>query len=46
MDQRTCVIIKFTGDRISDMRDYTDSHIYEEFLKRHKSDLPKFKSRT
>lgn len=44
MDQRTCVIIKFTGDRISDMRDYTDSHIYEEFLLRHRNALPKFKA--
>ena len=43
MDQRTCVIIKFTGDQISDMRDYTDSHIYEEFVRRHRAELPKFK---
>jgi hypothetical protein len=45
MDQRTCVIIKFTADQISDMRDYTDSHIYEECVKRHRSELPKFKHR-
>ena len=45
MDQRTCVVIRFTGDLISDMRDYTDSHIYEEFLKRHKAELPKFTSK-
>ena len=43
MDQRTCVIIRFRGDRISELRDYTDSHIYEEFVKRHAGDLPKFK---
>jgi ketosteroid isomerase-like protein len=44
MDQRTCVVIKFKEDRICELRDYTDSHIYEEFLKRHKSELPKFAS--
>lgn len=43
MDQRTCVVIKFAGDRICNMRDYTDSHIYEEFLQRHRGELPKFK---
>lgn len=42
MDQRTCVIIKFRGRRICEMRDYTDSQLYEEFLKRHRSELPKF----
>ena len=44
MDQRTCVVIRFRGDRICEMRDYTDSHVYEEFLKRHRRELPKFKS--
>ena len=43
MDQRTCVVIRFRGDRICEMRDYTDSHIYEEFLKRHRTELPKFR---
>ena len=43
MDQRTCCILKFRSDRISEIRDYTDSHIYEEYLKRHASELPKFK---
>ena len=42
MDQRTCVVIKFRGEQICEMRDYTDSHIYEEFLKRHRKELPKF----
>ncbi len=42
MDQRTCVVIQFRGEQISEMRDYTDSHIYEEFLKRHRKELPKF----
>jgi len=45
MDQRTCVVIKFRGDRICELRDYTDAHIYEEFLKRHRQELPKFKAR-
>ena len=44
MDQRTCVVIKFKEDKICDLRDYTDSHVYEEFLKRHRSELPKFKT--
>jgi len=42
MDQRTCVVIRFRGERICEMRDYTDSHVYEEFLKRHRKELPKF----
>jgi len=41
IDQRTCVIIKFLGDRICDMRDYCDAFLYEEFRKRH-PELPKF----
>jgi len=45
MDQRTCCILRFRGDRIGEIRDYTDSRIYEEFLKRHHSELPKFKQR-
>jgi ketosteroid isomerase-like protein len=43
MDQRTCVVIRFRGDRICEMRDYTDSHRYEQFLLRHRAELPKFK---
>ena len=43
MDQRTCVVIKFRGEQICEMRDYTDIHVYEEFLKRHRKELPKFK---
>ena len=45
MDQRTCAVLRFRGEQICEMRDYTDSHIYEEFLKRHKADLPKFRSK-
>jgi ketosteroid isomerase-like protein len=43
MDQRTCVVIRFRGDRICELRDYTDSHTYEVFLARHREELPKFK---
>jgi ketosteroid isomerase-like protein len=43
MDQRTCVVIRFRGDRICEMRDYTDSHRYEQFLARHRAELPKFR---
>ena len=45
MDQRTVAILMFREDRICEMRDYTDSHVYEEFLKRHRNELPKFKSK-
>jgi ketosteroid isomerase-like protein len=43
MDQRTVAILMFREDKICEMRDYTDSHIYEEFLKRHRPELPKFR---
>jgi ketosteroid isomerase-like protein len=42
MDQRTCVVIRFRGNRIAEMRDYTDSSTYEAFLVRHQQELPKF----
>lgn len=42
MDQRTCAVLRFRSDRICDMRDYTDSHLYEEFRRRH-PELPKFR---
>jgi ketosteroid isomerase-like protein len=45
MDQRTCVVIRFRGEQICEMRDYTDAHLYEEFLKRHRAELPKFGGR-
>jgi ketosteroid isomerase-like protein len=41
MDQRTCVVIRFRGGKICEMRDYTDAHLYEEFRRRH-PELPKF----
>lgn len=42
MDQRTCVVMRFRGEKICDMRDYTDASVYLDFLKRH-PELPKFK---
>jgi ketosteroid isomerase-like protein len=45
MDQRTCVVIKFRGEKICEMRDYTDTHVYQEFVKRHRGELPKFAGR-
>jgi ketosteroid isomerase-like protein len=44
MDQRTCVVIRFRGDKICELRDYTDAHVYEEFRRRH-PELPKFAGR-
>ncbi len=46
MDQRTCCVLRFRGDRIAELSDYTDSHIYEEFVARHRTELPKFRSPT
>lgn len=45
MDQRTCVVIRFRGERICEMRDYTDASLYEAFLARHRGELPKFKEK-
>jgi ketosteroid isomerase-like protein len=44
IDQRTCVTIRMRGDRICEMRDYTDTHVYEQFLARH-PELPRARSR-
>lgn len=41
LDQRTCVVIKFRGELICEMRDYSDAQLYEEFRRRH-PELPKF----
>lgn len=43
LDQRTCVVIRFRGERICEMSDYSDAHLYEEFRRRH-PELPKFAS--
>lgn len=45
LDQRTCVVIRFAGERIAEMRDYTDTAAYERFLARHRQELPKFAAR-
>ena len=42
LDQRTCVVIRFRGGLIAEMRDYTDSEPYEGFVARHRAELPKF----
>jgi ketosteroid isomerase-like protein len=42
MDQRTCVVLRFRGDRIAELRDYTDAAIYAAFLARNRARLPKF----
>lgn len=42
LDVRTCVVIRFRGDRIALMRDYTDAQAYAGFLERHRAHLPKF----
>jgi len=42
MDQRTCVVIRFRGDLICEMRDYADAGVYRSFAERHLSELPKF----
>jgi ketosteroid isomerase-like protein len=43
MDVRTCAVIRFRGEKISDMRDYTDAGRYVAFLAAHRAELPKFK---
>lgn len=43
MDARTCVVIRFEGSRIAEMRDYTDAWLYAEFLAKHRSELPKYR---
>ena len=42
IDQRTCVVIRFRGERICELRDYTDAQLYEAFRRRH-PELPKFR---
>ena len=41
IDQRTCVVLRFRGDRICDLRDYSDAGLYAAFAARH-PELPKF----
>jgi ketosteroid isomerase-like protein len=42
IDQRTCVVLRFRDGRIAELRDYSDTHVYERFLARHRAALPKF----
>ena len=42
---RECVVLRFRGDRICELRDYTNAALYERFLQRHRSELPKFTPR-
>jgi ketosteroid isomerase-like protein len=42
IDQRTCVVLRFRGGLIADLRDYTDTAAYERFVERHRQELPKF----
>jgi ketosteroid isomerase-like protein len=42
LDVRTCAVLRFRGDRICEMRDYTDAQQYAEFLTRHRAHLPRF----
>jgi ketosteroid isomerase-like protein len=42
LDQRSCVVLRFRGGLIAEMRDYTDTAAYEGFLARHRWELPKF----
>ncbi|MEW6271178.1 MAG: nuclear transport factor 2 family protein [Thermodesulfobacteriota bacterium] len=43
IDQRTCVVIRFAGERICEMRDYSDASVYERFRARH-PELPRFRA--
>ena len=45
MDQRTCVVLRFRGSCIAELRDYTDTGLYQAFLARHRPELPKFSPR-
>ena len=44
IDQRTCVVIRFRGDLICSLRDYTDAGVYARFAERHGLELPKFRA--
>jgi ketosteroid isomerase-like protein len=45
LDQRTCVVLRFRGGLIAEMRDYTDTAAYEGYVARHRDELPKFAGR-
>jgi ketosteroid isomerase-like protein len=43
MDQRTYCVMRFRGDRIAALEDYSDADVYERFVERHRAHLPKFR---
>jgi ketosteroid isomerase-like protein len=43
IDQRTYCVLRFRDGRIASIEDYADAHLYEEFAKRHRAELPKFR---
>ena len=43
LDQRTCVVLRFRGQRIASLADYTDAGRYLAFAARHAKELPKFR---
>lgn len=43
MDQHTYCVLRFRGDLIAAIEDYTDAEVYERFVERHRSHLPKFR---
>jgi ketosteroid isomerase-like protein len=42
LDQRTCVVLRFRGDLLCELRDYCDAGLYARFAARHAAALPKF----
>lgn len=44
MDQRTYSVLRFRDGRIAAIEDYADAHLYEQFVERHRADLPKFRN--
>ena len=45
IDQRTCAVLRFRGERICELRDYCDAGLYAAFAARHRAALPKFAGR-
>lgn len=43
IDQRTYCVLRFRDDRIAAIEDYSDAHLYEDFVERHRADLPRFR---
>lgn len=45
LDQRTCVVLRFRGERICNLSEYADAALYAAFAERHRAALPKFAGR-